>query len=322
MNRLSSEHWSNYWDKGTVTTFYKKFNNNYDKEIKSHWEKAFSQLPNPAHVVDLATGNGALLSLLNQYAGVNNMPFSAIGIDFAELNPKVTEKVINENVSMVENTLIEDTQLDGSCIDLAISQFGFEYADIPAAVTELDRILKPKASINFIMHAHNSQIINDGHNSLKQIELVNNQLKINKIIRKIVPAIHKLRETGQQRFKLRADHLRDQLNESIAIISKFAESIADPGYIDFYYEHALSLFKGQISQTYTVEQKMQQLDWVESETASLKLRMQDLTSVAMTEQANKNLTDLLEQVGFKDVEIQPFEYNNAIIGQTLLASRG
>lgn len=322
MNRLSSEHWSNYWDKGTVTTFYKKFNDNYDGEIKTHWHTAFAQLPNAANVVDLATGNGALLSLLGAFAQEHELAFEATGIDFAALNPKITEKVINAHIRMIEKTLIEDTKLPESSVDLAVSQFGFEYSDISAAVSELDRILKPKAQINFIMHADNSQIIHDGFNSLKQIELVNQQLKLNDNIRKIIPAIHNLRSTGLQKYKARADRLRDQLNESINTMTEFADAIADPGYIDFYYEHALGLFKGQISQTYTVEQKMQQLDWVEAETASLKLRMEDLTSVAMSEEDNKKLIRSLESVGFKQINIQPFEYNHAIIGQSLTAARG
>ena len=322
MNRLSSKHWSNYWDKGTVTTFYKKFNDNYDGEIKEHWQEAFSLLPEKACIIDLATGNGALLSLLSQYAENKQLPYEAIGIDFAELNPKITEKVINKHTRMLENTMIEDTGLPAESVDLAISQFGFEYADMALAVKELDRILKPQAQVNFIMHAEHSMIIYDGHNSLRQIELVNKQLKLNDIIRKIIPAIHNLRETGKQKFKARADRLRDQLNESINTMTQFAETIADPSYIDFYYEHALGLFKGQVSQNFSLQQKMDQLDWVEAETVSLKLRMEDLTSVAMSDGSNARITSLLESIGLQNVVIKPFIYNNGIIGQTLKAARG
>ncbi len=321
MNRLSSEHWSNYWDKGTVTTFYKKFNDNYDGEIKEHWQEAFSQLSEKSCIIDLATGNGALLSLLSQFAEKNKLSYEGIGIDFAELNPKITEKVINKHTRMIENTMIEDTGMPKNSVDLAISQFGFEYADMALAVKELDRILKPKAQVNFIMHAEHSMIINDGHNSLRQIELVNKQLKLNDIIRKIIPAIHELRETGKQKFKARADRLRDQLNESINTMTQFAETISDPSYIDFYYEHALGLFKGQVSQTFSVQQKMDQLDWVEAETASLKLRMEDLTSVAMSDAHNQKITHLLNDIGFQDIKIAPFVYNNAVIGQTLIGNR-
>jgi ubiquinone/menaquinone biosynthesis C-methylase UbiE len=321
MTKLNSEHWSNYWEKGTITTFYKRFLGNYDGEIKEHWDTVFKDISNDSCIVDLCTGNGALLSLLDRYATDNKINFKAYGIDYAKLNPKITDKIKSLNIILKENTGIENTGLKDKSVDLAISQYGIEYANIDDSVKELDRILKADAKISFIMHEESSQIIIDGYQSLKQIELVNDKLRISHIIKEILPTIENLKKTGKLKYKHKADKLRDKLNNSMQIIMQFAESIPDPGYIDFYYKQALSVFKGDIARNYSLQQKLDILSNVKVETANLKLRMQDVTSVAMTDQTNGKLIKALNSIGFDNVEIVPFWYNNAILGQVLKAER-
>jgi ubiquinone/menaquinone biosynthesis C-methylase UbiE len=321
MTKLNSEHWSNYWEKGTITTFYKKFSGNYDGEIKAHWDSVFKDINNDSCIVDLCTGNGALLSLLDNYATDNNISFKAYGIDFAKLNPKITDKIKSLNIVLKENTGIENTGLKDNSVDLAISQYGIEYANIDGTVKELDRILKADAKVSFIMHEEKSQIIVDAYQSLKQIDLVNNELKISTIIKEILPAIEGLKKTGKAKYKNKADKLRGKLNNAIQVIMEFAETIPDPGYIEFFYKQALSVFQGEVARNYSLQQKLDVLSQVKVETANLKLRMDDVTSVAMTEETNEKLIKALKSIGFKNVEITPFWYNNAILGQVLNAER-
>lgn len=321
MAKLNSQQWSNYWQKGTITTFHRKFENNYDSEIKSHWYKIFKQLKNGSSVVDLATGNGALLYLLDEYAVENECSYNAIGVDFAEINQDIFTLFKLCDVELKAHTMIENTGLPENSINCAISQYGFEYANLAETVLELNKILKSKASLSFIMHTHDSQIIKEGFESLKQIELISGKLKVNKTIEKILPAIEKLKQTGKIKYKLKADKLRDKLNKSMGQVMNFAQTIGDPSYIEYYYKNALSVFKGVIAKKYSLQQKLRIIKSIDKETSNLKQRMEDLTSVAMTEQRNTELIRLLTKAHFKNIVIKPFHYNSINIGQVLTAQR-
>ena len=322
MDKLNAKQWSNYWEKGTVTTFHKKFENNYDGEIKAHWNKQFVDLESQSTVIDLATGNGALLVLLDDYLNENkNKNFKAYGVDFAELNTEFVDKIKSLTVVLKDKTLIEDTGIEDSSIDLAMSQYGIEYSDLDKTVCELDRIMKPKSKLNFIMHHSDSQIIKEGFQSLSQIELVNNKLKLNNTIKELLPAIDKLKETGKTKYKTKADRLRNKLNKGIQEMMNFSQTVQDPGYIQYYYENALMVFKGSVAQQYSLIQKLKLIKLVENETKNLKLRMKDLTSVAMTEDKNEKFINLLKNIGFVNINIVPIEYNAIHIGQNIQAQR-
>ena len=131
--------------------------NNYDGSIKEHWDSEFSRLSEEAHVIDLATGNGALLGLLNRYASKGKKRIKATGVDFADLHAEFFADFSDLELTLKQRTAIEETNLPDDHYDLAISQYGFEYADTTAAVKELDRICKPQCRISFIMHNEASQ---------------------------------------------------------------------------------------------------------------------------------------------------------------------
>lgn len=321
MDRLDAKHWTNYWQKGTVTTFHKKFENNYDGEIKLHWNEVFGELKEGSCVVDLGTGNGALLSLLDEFLVENTKSVKAYGIDFAELNVEIISKIKSLDIVLKEKTFIEDTGLLEDSIDLVVSQYGVEYSNLDKTVIELDRILKPKSKISFIMHNESSQIIKEGSQTLDQIDLVNSKLKLVTIIREMLPTIEKLKDTGKLKYKTKADRLRNKLNKAMQEVQDFARSVDDPGYIHFFYENALAVFKGVVANEYTLREKLKILSLVEKETRNLKLRMTDLTSVAMTDNKNEKFILQLNSIGFKKIKIESITYNRYNVGQILTAER-
>ncbi len=322
MVKLNSKQWTNYWQKGTLTTFHKKFENNYDGEIKKHWNSIFKKLVVGSTVVDLATGNGALLYLLDNFAKKKSISFNGYGIDFAEINKEIMQEFNYCNVELRSLTLIEKTGLPKNSIDCAISQYGFEYANMIDSVKELDRILKPTATISFIMHTNDSQLIKEGFKSLEQIELVTNKLKVNDIIKKILPAIDKLKKTGKVKYKIKADKLRNKLNNAMKEMMTFAQTLNDPGYIQYYYENALSVFKGEIANRYSLQEKLKIIKLIEKETNNLKHRMQDLTTIAMTKEGNERLVTLLKNCQFNKIKIKQFRYDGTNVGQVVTARRG
>ncbi|WP_395374186.1 class I SAM-dependent methyltransferase [Marinicella sp. W31] len=321
MKTLSADKWSQYWQKGTITTFHKKFENNYDGSIKKHWDDEFSRLSTDAQVIDLATGNGALLGLLNQYASSEQYRIAATGVDFADLHAEFFEDFSALELTLKQRTAIEQTDLPDNHYDLAISQYGFEYADCIAAVDELSRICKPQCRISFIMHNQESQIVREGFQSLEQIELVNKNLGLPELIKNMVEAIDKYQRQKNEKSKRRADKYRDKLNNAIMKLREAASQYDDPSYLQFFHDNALAVFNPAMSGNMSVKEKLQVLRNVDKETRSLIGRMEDLTSVAMSDEKNTLLINQLKNHKFSHINVEQLQYNGFHIGQLLTAER-
>ena len=321
MKTLSADKWSQYWQKGTITTFHKKFENNYDGNIKAHWDQEFTRLKPDSQTIDLATGNGALLGLLNQYAADNNVKLAATGVDFADLHSAFFEDFTDLTLTLKERTAIEDSGLLDDSYDLAISQYGFEYADTIAAVKELSRICKPQCRISFIMHHEHSQIVREGFQSLQQIELVNKHLGLPDLIKNMVEAIDKYQRLKNEKTKRRADKYRDKLNKAISKLREASAQFDDPSYLQFFHDNALAVFNPAMSANMTVKDKIQVVRQVEKETRSLIGRMEDLTSVAMTDEKNSVLIKALKNHEFVNINVEQLQYNGFHIGQLFTADR-
>lgn len=65
---LTDDEWEQFWRHGSVTTFERSGNPNYDGEIREFWERQFATLREGARIVDLATGNGAVALLAAEYS--------------------------------------------------------------------------------------------------------------------------------------------------------------------------------------------------------------------------------------------------------------
>ena len=85
---LNDDEWTQFWRRGSVTTFERSGNPNYDGEIREFWQLQFGALPRGARVVDLATGNGAVALLAAEYSSKNRMQFEINALDKAEIRPQ------------------------------------------------------------------------------------------------------------------------------------------------------------------------------------------------------------------------------------------
>ena len=131
-DRLSAAQWSRFWTKGSITTFIGRFADNYDGKVRDFWLEVFGQLERGARVVDLATGNGGLALLAQQYSRRHDRGFTITAVDYADIDPPRTfaQKPYASHLRRIRflaRTPLEATGLPRASIDAAISQFGFEY---------------------------------------------------------------------------------------------------------------------------------------------------------------------------------------------------
>ncbi len=159
-------HWSNYWSSSkTLNSFAESdVSSGYTGEIKQYWFDIFSTLKSNSRIVDIGCGNGALACLAVEYSNLNNLNFEVHGIDAADIKPldslkhdKKLSKLLSE-ITFHPNTPAESLPFKPNSIDLFISQFGFEYADIPKAISECHKALASNGSIHIMAH-HPESII-------------------------------------------------------------------------------------------------------------------------------------------------------------------
>ncbi|GGW51173.1 class I SAM-dependent methyltransferase [Alishewanella tabrizica] len=156
------EHWDHYWlNRKTVTSFANSgYDTGYAGQLAQFWQDTFAGLAGSAVMLDLGCGNGAL-SLLALRSGKAS---TILAVDFAAIDP--CQLFADDHVLLTE---LKQISFHPSCkmealpfaehhVDLAISQFGFEYSDITQSLPELFRVLQPNGKAVLLCHDAASEI--------------------------------------------------------------------------------------------------------------------------------------------------------------------
>ena len=144
--------WSAFWQEQDASSrCLHAASNDLHNVLADHWKAVASTLPRNVHVLDVGCGTGVVGRLLIEA----NASLQVVGIDSAEL-PPVQQ---HPRLKILPGIAIETVPaLDHPC-DAVVSQFGYEYADIHAAATQLARILRPGGQLSFVIHHSESPIV-------------------------------------------------------------------------------------------------------------------------------------------------------------------
>jgi len=165
MANENSDHWSDYWSRGCLTSLPQDFAGNYDGEVAAFWSQAFSSIPAHGSVVDLCTGNGAIALLAARYARDSGVGFSVTGVDAAEIHAAATgqqfpdQAELLKSIRLIPNTRVEDLELPGEQFELVTSQYGLEYCDWAAAAETVHGLLRPGGRLVLVCHSATSDIM-------------------------------------------------------------------------------------------------------------------------------------------------------------------
>ena len=326
-DRWSPAQWTRCWETGTVTTFHGRFANNYDGVVRQHWRGIFDRLPASARIVDLATGNGAVALLAARYSPRRQRDFEITAIDFADIDPvrQLAGKAVARylpRIRFLGRTRIERTRLPDGTLDLAMSQFGFEYAQADEAVAEVDRILKrPGGFFAAMMHHADSAIVRQAQDGIAQADICR-QSGLQALIRKLHRRLDKLKKRNRDAARdVTANALRTEINEQLAQLNRAAARFRDPGPMTLFVRQSMDTFNPSVGAGLSVDRKSGMLRDAAAETEAYRQRMSDLVSCALDDAQIGVLACRLADAGFTVEQSQPFEFEGVHFCHELLASR-
>ena len=312
MKTMNAEDWSEYWADGSITTFKNLFHNNYDGEIMAFWSEQFSKLESDASIVDLACGNGALARMAEHVAEQKNYLFNICAVDFAQIHPDIPYKN-QSDIRFYSHCPIEKMPFDDATFDMAVSQYGFEYADLRRACAEVSRVLKPKASFSFIAHSVDSALIADARQTLRAIKTCLNSslLKCARVLLEEKANTFDLPNVGEKNKNAILKPYRDELNREIAELVSYAKKLSAQ-HIQYFVKRVANVFGGTNQRV--SQQLFNQLDDIEQEYSKAKNRMEDMIVSAFDEPRLAILQESLTSLGFYKRLHQPIFYQGKKFG--------
>ena len=325
--RWSPAQWTRYWQSGTVTTFHGRFANNYDGVVRSYWHGIFDQLPGDARIIDLGTGNGAVALLAARYSHRRQRDFTISAVDFADIDPvrQLAGKAAARHlprIRFLRRTRIERTTLPDSTLDLAMSQFGFEYAPADEAVAEVDRILKRCGGLFAAMiHHADSAIVRQAKDGIAQAAICE-QSGLQPLVRKLHRRLNKLKKLNRNKGKDgRAIALRTEINGRLAQLNRASARFSDPGPMTLFVRQSMSTFDPAVAGGLSVDRKLRMLQDAAAEKEAYRKRMLDLVSCALSDAEIDALVSRLAEAGFSIEHSHPFVFEGVHFCHALLASR-
>lgn len=160
MSEDSRKTWADFWRAGGAgpeSGCLPKALSRIDTAQRGVWADAARKLPRRARVLDLATGDGAVLGKVRDA----RPDLILVGVDSSPKLPRNPRGVV-----LHTGIAMEDLPFKDASFDLVTSQFGFEYGDTARAATEVARVLKPGCAFAFIVHHADGPIV--AHNAARR----------------------------------------------------------------------------------------------------------------------------------------------------------
>src|SRR5690606_31736861 len=172
---------------------------NYDGAVLEFWQRQFDSLEDGSRLVDVGTGNGALLLLARQRATERGIQLSMHGVDIADIDP--AQAVADgpgrfDGIRFHPRTSVCSLPFGDGKVDLVCSQFGFEYAPRAAAVAEIARVAAHRGRVALVVHSSDSIIAQVASPQREGLQFLREQCPVSEEARRLAPVLFQAAQSG------------------------------------------------------------------------------------------------------------------------------
>jgi ubiquinone/menaquinone biosynthesis C-methylase UbiE len=275
-----SDYWSQYWQQGYLTSFGQDIQGNYSGELKACWDSFFESLTPKSQILDIGTGNGAIIKL-----GINlekKMDFIFHGVDSAKL--AVSKDLLdNSNIQFHPEVDVKHLPFKDLQFQAVVSQFALEYMELELAIAQLSRVLCKQGQFQFVMHDLSSIIVMPNLNILLSAQRLVSPNGCFTLLKKLADELAVKNDDAAEKIRL---SLNEQIGKEMAEDSQSLLSTNFPQMIK-------AIFTNGVSE----EKRLKQVEFFEQELIGQIERLSDLVQAALSEEKKQTLMSLLEQNG-------------------------
>lgn len=315
--------WNRYWRQGVLHSLPGSFAGNYDGAIRAFWTRQFAPLDAASRVLDIGTGNGALPALICADCATRMPRVDAIDLaSVAPAWPKDAGDACRSALHFHSGVACEALPFDAHSFDLAVSQYGFEYAPREAATRELLRVLKPDGRIALLLHHADSRLALVAREELRLCRWLAQADGLLDRTAALLPFTARA-ASAEGRTQLQADpaaaHARTRYREAADALDAQAAASAVPDVLLDARNASADLLNATLRSGQAAPAAQQLRDYRQT-LHDAALRYAELCECALDENAIGNFAGRLAEGGMVSVDYAPIHHDNGMLmGWTLLA---
>ncbi len=321
----SEDKWSSYWSGNRIAACMEAADGNYNRVISQHWLAFFSSLPTNSRILDLATGNGAVLHFAIDAARIQHKHLQLLGVDLAEIDPW-SHLDRNQLKQLAPNFLprinIESLPFANAMFDCVVSQFGAEYADLETMTNEAMRVLKPGGKLNWICHCDNSVVyantvreISDTHYMLEQAAVTDH---LQNIIKRQVKNGQFIPDSHRQ--TLHTPERKAMVQSLQGCFTRLRKYDKPAEILDVAIQNLAYIY--QHREAHTPALVLEKIQQIHDELVFFAERLQALVNSAITTERQQQLDQLFLAGNMQDIQHQPVRKpDGSIVGTYISANR-
>lgn len=169
---VSNPGWRDYWKADRRASCMPE-NERTAQEIAATWQKWFTGCPGGSRILDIATGNGIVLTHAAAAGRALNRAFALTGVDLADIDPLRYVSSLEDDMRaarFIGAVAAEHLPFDADSFDVVVSQYGLEYADIGRALAEVARVLVSGGTLHWLAHSDTSEVVQQNREQALEVE--------------------------------------------------------------------------------------------------------------------------------------------------------
>ncbi len=321
----SKDKWSSYWSDNRVAACMEDADGNYNQVIRQHWQSFFASLPAHSRVLDLATGNGAVLHFAIDAAQNDDKPLQLYGVDLAEIDPwsHLNRGRLKQLAPhFLPNINIESLPFANAMFDYVVSQYGAEYARLGATVTETVRVLRPGGRLEWITHCDSSVVY---ANTVREISDTHYMLDEAAVTGHLENIIKRQTKDGQfiadsHRQTLETPERKAMVNSLQGCFTRLRAAQQPSEILDIAIQNLAYIY--QHREAHAPALVLEKIQQVREQLIFFGERLQALVDSAITDERLQQLKALLQTAGMQDIHHQYVRKpDGSIVGMQIQARR-